>query len=633
MFYLTHILQPLFVSFVVAHVAFILGRLVATRIEFLRTFSATSIGISFLIGYGLLGYVAVILSLFAPLTKIIIWVVIASIVLIGKKSISELYKYVHSRLSTIRTWRNSEKVFLILILAAFLFYLTSAFVPPYRIDALAYHIPETMQIAEKGIWQVGGIGNFFGNQPLLVETIYAPLYVISGFTAMNMAHYAILISACIALFGLLQNRFGRLPGLLSVLGVFSIYELLVNATSPYVDAATVSFEVIGILLFMEWAFQQRRDVLIASGFLYGFALSTKHLPMYSLLILAVLFIAVHISKKYSFKIMLLHAVSFAVPLFLASGFWYIKSFILTGNPIYPFIFGHVGFTDEIIQSLNIAVQQFGSRSLLAYVVSPYTFFLHPLYVHVLGSFFLLPFVFFIRKNRAYARVLMLITIAYFSIWFFFISHQRRFVMTGIVLLVVCISILCGNLFSAQKMKLVEKYAWPGFALFLIIVCSGVFFFRDNYYIQAKGAELAYVAGIDSTEQFYQKRGMGPIYSLSSYINNNLKDEQILNLWADQIFFLRNNNSFVGPEAFIRANSEINTTTFANYLRHDKITYVSTMSEAVIQVKLNDPYFKTNPAEQDYYRDVVQYVIEIERVLPLIADVIYAGHDRILYRVK
>ncbi len=628
MFYLNQIFLPLVVSFFAAHVAFALGRLVTGRIEFLRAPSATSIGISFLIGY-----VSVVLSLFPPLSKTIIWVILFFILLLGRKNITGLYCYIYAIFARIRAWKNSEKVFLVLIITAFLFYLVSAFVPPYRTDALAYHIPEAIQIGEIGIWHVGGIGNFFGNQPLLMEALYAALYVISGFSAMNMAHYGILVAGCLALFGLVQNRYGRVAGLLTVLGVFSIYELLVNATNPYVDAATVSFEVIGILLFMEWTFRQRRDFLIASGLLYGFALSTKHLPLYSLLILSALFIAAHISKKYPFKIWLTHVLSFGIPVLAVSGFWYVKAFVLTGNPIYPFIFGHVGFTDEIIESLNIAVKQFGSRSLGSFLMLPYKIFFHPLYLHVLASFALLPFVFFMRKNTAYVRVLVLITLAYFSIWFFFISHQRRFVMTAIVLLLVCVSILFGTLFESKKIASIDKYAWPVFAVCSTIIIIAAYVLRGNYYIQAKKAELAYVAGIDSTEDFYEKRGMGSVYSLSSYINDNLKDEQILNLWADQIFFLRNNNKFVGPEAFIKATSEITTTTFANYLEHDKISYISTMSETAIQAKLNDPYFKTNPAEQDYYKDVVQYVIKIERLFPLVAEPVYSAHDRVLYRVK
>lgn len=179
----------------------------------------------------------------------------------------------------------------------------------------------------------------------------------------------------------------------------------------------------------------------------------------------------------------------------------------------------------------------------------------------------------------------------------------------------------------------DKHAWRFFAACAAMVIVAAYVFRSNYYIQAKKAELAYVAGIDSAEEFYNKRGMGPVYGLSSYINNNLEDEQILNLWADQIFFLKNNNTFVGPETFIKTSDEITTTTFANYLKRDKIRYVSTMSEAAIQAKLNDPYFKTNPAEQDYYKDVVQYVLEIEKVLPFLAQPIYSAHDRILYHVK
>lgn len=658
MFYLIHIIFPLIVFVLLAHVAYVLGRTVTHRIAFSRDVSAISLGISLLIGYGICAYGALVLSLFPPLSKMIIWVLFAAILILGRKIILELYRAVFTKKTAsgsylpraFQAMNNVEKISCVLIVFAFIFYISSAFVPPYRVDALAYHIPEAIQIAEQGIMSLGGIGNFFGNQPLLMETLYAPLYVIAGYSAMNLAHYAIFLSACIAVYGFVRVRFGRLAGMWSVLGIFSIYELLVNATNPYVDAATVSFEIVGILLFLEWALgifayampeastrgalQKPLQMLMLSGMMYGFALSTKHLPFYSIIILAALFIAVHIVKKYGFKLWLQHAFAFAIPVILVSGFWYAKSYALTGNPLYPFIFGHEGFSREIIESMNIAVQQFGSRSLKAFVALPYTFFYHPLYLHVLGSFVLIPFIFFIKKHRTYIRILTLISVAYFTLWFFFISHQRRFVMTAMVLLIVCVAMALGHLFEKISIRTtINRYAWPACALVFIIGVAGGFMFKHNYYVQAKTAEWLYIAGIDTDADFYEKRGMGPIYNLSAYINDHLEQEKILNLWADQNFFLQQGNYFVGPEQFIHDYDQITTSTFLDYLNRDNIKYVSSMSEEAKQTRLNDEYFKTNPAEQDYYEDVLKYVLEIEPLLNQITDTVYAAHDRVLYRVK
>jgi len=618
---------------VVAHAAFVMGRVITNRFALTKEVTAFSIGLSTLLGYGVYGYVALITSFNAPITPPAVWIPLALILFFGRHAIKDLYLYIVSICKSVRAVTSRvDKILLFSFGVSLVFYGSSAFVPQYRIDSLAYHLPEAVQIAEQGIMSLGGVGNFFGNLPILIETLYAPLYIVSGFTAMNVTHFGMFLAGCIALYGFLKLYFDRTTSLFAVASLFTIYELLVNATSAYVDAATVSFELMGILLFISWLVKHDKAKLILSGLLFGFALSTKYLSLYSLVLLAIGYTGVHLYRKESLKKYFVNGFTFAIPLLLVAGFWYVKNAVVVGNPMYPFMFGHVGFERETLDSLNTAVKQFGDRSVWAFITMPFTHFKNPLYITALLGFLVFPFAYFAKRHIALVRSMMFFTVAYFAVWFFAISHQKRFGLIAIMLLLIVSSITFAPVFKRYKKVIDSKNTLPVFVLVWLLVIVGVYAKRSNYYVQVKATEFLYVLGIDDTQTFYEKRNMGPIYTLSTYINNHVGDSKILNLYSDPDFFLKD-ATFINPKALINSIEEYTDETIQAYLVDNNIEYITTYSDTVRESYLNDPYFKNNPAEQDYYTDVIQYVRMIEHVVPEIADVVYADHGRVLYKIR
>lgn len=632
MFYWTAIIQPLLVSIVIAHAGFVLGRFVTTKFKTTNQLDAFSIGVSFLIGYGLYAYVALVTSMNAPILHESVWIPIVYIFLFGRGYIKDLYSHLYSILKNFRaSFSRTEKIISLFFLFAIVFYGSSLFVPQYRIDSLAYHLPEAVQIAEQGIMSLGGVGNFFGNLPILIETLYAPLYVVSGFTAMNITHFGMFLAGCVALYGFLKSHFGRMSAMVATASLFTMYELLVNATSAYVDAATVSFELLGILMFISLLIRKKRDYLVLSGIVFGFALSTKYLSLYSLALLAVAYIVGHLYQKKSIKSFFVNGFIFAIPLSLVAGFWYIKNVVQVGNPMYPFLFGHNGFDPEVLENLNVAVQQFGSRTFIDFIKMPFTLFTTPLYITVFLAFFIFPFAFFVRKYTVYVRTLMLMTVAYFAVWFFAISHQKRFGMVAIALLLILASIAISPLLEKFKKHIESKYTLPVIGMCCVAILGALYMFRSNYYVQVKAAEFSYVLGMDDDQAFYEKRNMGSIFAFSSYINENLDSEDVLHLYPDPAFFLKK-STFVNPIHFIDDNDIIDVDTFSSYISKNNISYIGAYNAEAKDAYLNDPFFIENPAEQDYLKNVLQFVFEIEKLLDEVASPVYDNNGRVLYKV-
>ena len=54
--------------------------------------------------------------------------------------------------------------------------------------------------------------------------------------------------------------------------------------------------------------------------------------------------------------------------------------------------------------------------------------------------------------------------------------------------------------------------------------------RNNYFLNVKKTELAYIFGFYNKSDFYDKRNLGNIYKVSEYINYNYHDTKFLNIW-------------------------------------------------------------------------------------------------------
>jgi len=592
-------------------------------------------GVCVLLGYGLLGYLSLFLSSLGPLNKPLVAIICLLILVLGRHYLVDLYKNIWCLLSLVKRKDVLIKLLLSVAIFLFVFYLISALVPPYRIDALAYHLPEAMQIAQGNFFSIGGFGNMLSNTPKLMESLYALAYVVSGFALINLVHYQILLVSFLVIFSFLRKEFNATAGLLAVILIFSLYELLVNATSPYVDAATVALEVSAILFFFTYLKYGQRESAIISGILYGLALSTKYLPFYSLVIVACLFVSYFVIKKENRRAIIIDCALFGGVIVLFGGFWYVKNWIVLGNPLYPFIFSHVGFTDvQLAQGIH-QQGEFIPRTLFNFVLLPIKFFFNSYYSSSLLAFFILPFSLLVKDNKKLVRLLLFFTLTYFSVWFFAISHQKRFGMVGIVFLMIVASIVISYFLKKYRHTLFLKVVAVVLVGFFCVAAFFVVTHKNSYFIQVKKTELGYVFGKYSVAEFYSKRekGLGETYQLSEYINKNFRNTTFWILWDDNSFFIGNNNTFLPASIFVLQNNTLSTSTIISYLQDNKINYIITKTLNASDDFLNSAYVKNSVAETFYTDLVWNSVVEIDKLLPQFSSKIYEGDGRVIYKIN
>jgi hypothetical protein len=123
------IIFPVLYSFFLFHITFILGKKTLKILKWdTSPISLKLVGISVLIGYGLLSYITLFFSAFGPLYKSIILLVLLLFLSLGYRSIYELYKHYIFKLS-LKKWTGEEKILLVgaMLFGLFYFNLSTCF--------------------------------------------------------------------------------------------------------------------------------------------------------------------------------------------------------------------------------------------------------------------------------------------------------------------------------------------------------------------------------------------------------------------------------------------------------------------------------------------------------------------------
>ncbi|MDD5146833.1 MAG: glycosyltransferase family 39 protein [Candidatus Pacebacteria bacterium] len=544
---LSEIFWPLALAIIFLDVSYLIGWFFIKRLH-LEIGEILEFVLSVLLGWGLIGYLIVFFSLIKIIS---IWLFGAFFIIVlisGWRASWLIFK--NLKKSAIDFWKEDWliKALLLLVLMMMAFYLLTALSPPFQCDELAYHMPEAIRIMENGVLSLGGTTDVCGNYPLLMEATYGLLYSLGGFSLVHLIHYQILLVALLAVYCFVKKKFDAKAALLSLALILTLYEFLMNATSAYVDAAQASFEIAAIFLFFRWLEEKKnRNLLILAGVFLGFALSIKFTAFYTLLPLILFFIWDKVKNKVSFRSWALDSLSVFAPLFFAAIFWYVKTWVMAGHPLYPFFGSNIG--NEIVPTMMPSSGSLGSLMLgrLKNILTVPFQFTEPYYLLILVAYLSLPFVWFIKAERIWLRRLLVFSLLYFSIWAVTVTFfTKRYISAGLVVLLVLLAI--------SLTKFWEKLAPRRIFRIIVIlaltsaIISGVILIithKNNHFLEVKQAEIGYLLGVYDKQDFYTFRGnLAGIYAIASYFNDNYQGVKIVMNWGRWDIFLEGKNRFV-----------------------------------------------------------------------------------------
>ncbi len=293
------------------------------------------------IGFGMLGLIVFLFGLIGLLNQTAIYTL--AIILTGVALVS-IRNQISQRNLVSEFSMPSIPITLYLILTMTIT-LTIALLPPTDWDGLFYHLTgPKLYIAQGQI--IGGIDIPHLNFPFLFEMLFMFAMMIRGDVTAKLLHF-VFIPLLMGLVYLFSRQHLRLKNSWhAVLFLCSMPMIFTLGRWAYNDLALAFYAVSALYVmlinpdrFLKTCQGSVRR-LILSGILCGLAMSLKYTSVVILVtLMGILFFGE--SKKFNF----FQKLTFLISAMLVSLPWYLKSWWLTGNPVYPFVFGGT-FWDE-----------------------------------------------------------------------------------------------------------------------------------------------------------------------------------------------------------------------------------------------------------------------------------------------
>jgi hypothetical protein len=385
------------------------------------------------IGIGVLEYGIMTIALFALIQKWILywWLVIFSVAgLFALKNISRNSVYLKDGWDKLKTKSDLQKVIIFLIGIILLAGLFNSLTPVWDQDGLMYHLPGAKAFFDAGrfvllpeIWQANG--------PFAVEMLNLLGLAIGIPILSKLINFSFMFILILATYHFGKRYLGEFRGYLAALILLGTPMVPMIGSLAYADIGWTLYSFLGICAILRWQEENRRGWLIVAGLMSGLALGIKYLAWEQLLALA-LWVTI-VSARQSWKQAVSNSASLGAIALLVGSPWYIKNLLLSGNPIYPFVFGGEKWGVIRLASLSAFLNSFGSgKSLSDFFLFPWNIFVNidrfatspfdlPSFL-----FLLAPFSLWMKRSRAISA-LGFISLVGFVIWWLG-SQQSRFLL-------------------------------------------------------------------------------------------------------------------------------------------------------------------------------------------------------------
>ncbi|MDO9559166.1 MAG: glycosyltransferase family 39 protein [Syntrophales bacterium] len=422
---------------------------------------------------------------------------------------------------------------LLCLLASLLLTLT----PEIGKDALIYHLAvPKLFLKHHGFTFIPG--NIFSNYPLHSEMLFLVGLFLQGDILARGMHFLMLLFILLGMDQFIRYRMKShdYPAL-SLLIFCTLPSVFAVSHMAYDDLFVTFYSMAAVFAFINWFDRPEKGWLILSGVFSGLALASKYTALFLPFLgcLGILWAARHHRFRLggTFRMLLLYGVIVAI---VGSPF-YIKNWIVTGNPFYPFlygIFGGRGWEPQQAQFYDFFVQSLGmGRTFLDYILLPWnlSFLAKMDSIHfdgMIGPIFIvtLPFAIGIRKASMVLKIMGIYCFLMFLFWASAAQQIRYLIPIFPFLAIITGSILTGY----QRKKMV-------FYLLSFLIAGSLAF--NGYNIVKEFRRIApvnVVIGKESRAEFLDR--MLPSYGMFDYMNRHLPpDAKIFLIYMKNWTFL------------------------------------------------------------------------------------------------
>lgn len=491
------------------------------------------------LGLGILGYLVLGLGLAGWLYKWVIYLLLGLVILISVREIKDIVLLSYKKKAIFTQGRSiipKLKVVNLCLLFLLTLHITlnllSCLAPPSASDPLTYHlaIPK-LYIQQHRITYLPQL--WFSNLPFTLEMLFSLGMLLSSDRVAALIHFFFGVLVLVTIISFCHKNKIKLSLLAGAI-FYSSAIVTFESTSAFVDLGLTLFGLLAVYAFLYWQETKQRKWLLLSGIFVGFASGTKYLGLIPLIvILIILVIKVSFLEKTKFKYTITNLNIFILSSGLVASPWYLKSWILTGNSVFPFFFKFFSGKDWNITSSKMLMESLShygmGYSLKSFLLAPWNVTLHGeafVMGEAIGPLFLsfLPFLIFYGKDNKVVRNISVYCALYFPFWFF-LSQQGKFLLPLIPFLSIITSYIISRLFE-----------WGGaikYATFLVVMICFIFNCAVNIIFNAQF--LPVVLGFESKDSFLSKKTK--FYDELMYINQHLPPNSKLLVWVRDRYYL------------------------------------------------------------------------------------------------
>lgn len=550
------------------------------------------------LGLGVLSFVVLGLGLIKILYAGVLWALLILLGVLsfpGRKKIGLWVNKIKIFFPSLRSNLTKKSVIVLggILSIHLLFNLIGAIAPVTDFDSMAYHlaIPQIF-IKYHQIFNI--VYMWPSNIPLNMEMLYTLGMLLRGETLAQLMAFFVYGLTLLAIYTFCRNLLG-----LNV--SFSLLPCVVFSTSPLIvwlastataDIGLTFYCLLAIYGFFSWTKAQNSGWLVLSATMAGLAAATKYSGLIPLVILALILVIWHLVESKSRLNMTMKSVFiFGGLSLIVTAPWYIKSYIYTGNPVFPFfyqVFGGKNWSLEAAKSLADQGHSFGrGMGLESFLLLPWNMTMHPssFGASPVGPLFLavVPLLLFMKKVDKVIKYLVGYTIIFVTGWFLLYFQVSRYLLSVFPLLSIVSGYVIYRLMKIDSFT--RRFLW----LVVLAVFSVSLLHAGFFHSRA----IPVVFGLESKEQYLARRL--PFYPIFTYANGKLtKKSKILLWWTYAGYYLEIPHMEGGPNMYglINYKKLRSTQQLLAELRQMKITHIivdNNMREKSVRIaKDTDP---------------------------------------------
>ncbi len=283
---------------------------------------------------GIIGYVLGATGLANPLILILTLLGILTWVFFSG-TWKELWTAIRSLMQSIHTGRKGVPSWIPLAVGIILLFgFILALLPPtLGFDSLSYHLPLPERLlADKRIVPYDNYAFWFPN---LIEGSFTIALGLWSERTAQLIHWSFALLVGTLIWEWSHALFGKKVAWWSLAILVSMPSLPWLSSWAYSDMALTFFGMASLYAIWKWGETHSRGWLFIAGIFAGFAMSIK----YTIFILPLIGIAFIFVWEMKMNERIVSAAHYSIPAFLTAFPWYLRTWLIMGNPFYPFVFG------------------------------------------------------------------------------------------------------------------------------------------------------------------------------------------------------------------------------------------------------------------------------------------------------